>query len=269
MTDGARVMRRHLRAWPPTPRTGAVVIATAALGLLAPACSGSQSSAGSGGSPAAGGSAGSPSAVAYSACMRSHRVPNFPDPPGSGQVPKPNRSNSGSAPPAPGRPKILPAPVPEQQRDARRLAQAMRGNRQLPAGHGAPGDEQHACVFSLHARPRVPNWPDPTVDSEGRPGFDLVPIHGTDWNGPQIQNKIYECEHVMPRRRRGSSDLPWAPRLSSGAPIGLYEHAEGHQAEGEPPRTGAGLTAPRKDCRRRWKVTPAWRGAMSLTRSPN
>lgn len=41
MTDGARVMRRHLRAWPPTPRTGAVVIATAALGLLAPACSGS------------------------------------------------------------------------------------------------------------------------------------------------------------------------------------------------------------------------------------
>jgi hypothetical protein len=44
----------------------------------------------------------------------------------------------------------------------------------------------------------VPNWPDPTVDSEGRPGFNLVPIHGTDWNSPQIQNKIYQCEHVMP-----------------------------------------------------------------------
>jgi hypothetical protein len=103
MTDGARVMRRHLRAWR-APRTGAVVIATAALGLLAAACSGSPSSAGSGGSTAAGGSAGSPSAVAYSACMRSHGVPNFPDPSSSGQVPKPDPlqlgvSTPGSRPP--------------------------------------------------------------------------------------------------------------------------------------------------------------------------
>jgi hypothetical protein len=44
----------------------------------------------------------------------------------------------------------------------------------------------------------VANWPDPTVDSEGRPGFNLVPIHGTDWNSPQVQNKIYECENAMP-----------------------------------------------------------------------
>jgi hypothetical protein len=40
--------------------------------------------------------------------------------------------------------------------------------------------------------------PTPPSIPEGRPGFGLVPIHGTDWNGPQIQNKIYECEHVMP-----------------------------------------------------------------------
>ena len=45
---------------------------------------------------------------------------------------------------------------------------------------------------------RVPNWPDPTVDSEGRPGFNLVPITGTDWNSPQISNTMQECEHVMP-----------------------------------------------------------------------
>ena len=44
----------------------------------------------------------------------------------------------------------------------------------------------------------LPNWPDPTLDSGGRPGFNLIPIHGTDWNSPQIQNKIYECEHMMP-----------------------------------------------------------------------
>lgn len=54
-------------------------------------------------------------------------------------------------------------------------------------------------AFSWCMRARgVPNWPDPTVDSEGRPGFNLIPIYGTDWNPPQIQNKIYQCEHVMP-----------------------------------------------------------------------
>jgi hypothetical protein len=45
---------------------------------------------------------------------------------------------------------------------------------------------------------RVLNWPGSTVDAEGCPGFNLVPVHGTDWNSPQIQNKIYECEHVLP-----------------------------------------------------------------------
>ena len=58
-----------------------------ALALLA-ACSGRPSSGGSGGSPAARGPAGSPSAVAYSACVRSHGVPNYPDPGGGGQLPK-------------------------------------------------------------------------------------------------------------------------------------------------------------------------------------
>ena len=64
------------------------LIATAALALVTAACSGSPSSAGSGGSPHAGGSGTSPSAVAYSTCMRSHGVPNFPDPDSNGQVPK-------------------------------------------------------------------------------------------------------------------------------------------------------------------------------------
>jgi hypothetical protein len=60
----------------------------AAAPILASACSGSPSSAGSGGSPNAGGSANSSSAVAYSRCVRSHGVPNFPDPDSSGQIPK-------------------------------------------------------------------------------------------------------------------------------------------------------------------------------------
>jgi hypothetical protein len=88
MNDGTPVMRRPRQALPPVVRTAAAVIATAVLALLA-ACSGSpSSSAGSGGSPNAAGSSSAPSAVAYSACMRSHAVPNFPDPASNGQVPK-------------------------------------------------------------------------------------------------------------------------------------------------------------------------------------
>ena len=59
-------------------RTAAAIIATAALTLMA-ACGGSRSAAGAGGSPTAGGSANSQQALAYSACMRWHGVPKFPD----------------------------------------------------------------------------------------------------------------------------------------------------------------------------------------------
>src|SRR6202021_1003946 len=94
----ARVMRRPRRAWPSAARTATAIIATASLALLTAACSGSPSSTGSAGSANAGGSAntgGSANAggsansqlVAYSQCMRTNGVPNFPDPAG-GAPPK-------------------------------------------------------------------------------------------------------------------------------------------------------------------------------------
>ena len=69
-------------------RAHAVAVITVLAAPLAAACSGSPSPAGSGGSPSAGGSAHSPSAVAYSRCVRAHGVPDFPDPNGSGDIPK-------------------------------------------------------------------------------------------------------------------------------------------------------------------------------------
>src|SRR6266568_4750991 len=68
MNHGTRVMRRNM-----------AIIAAVGLALLAAAC-GSPSPAGSGGSPSAAGSAASPSLVGFSHCMRSHGVPNWPDP---------------------------------------------------------------------------------------------------------------------------------------------------------------------------------------------
>ena len=90
MNHRTRAMRWAWQAWPRAARTVAAIIATAVLALLAAACSSGSgpSSAGSGGSPSAAGSASSPSAIGYSGCMRSHGVPNFPDPTSSGQLPK-------------------------------------------------------------------------------------------------------------------------------------------------------------------------------------
>ena len=93
--DSIRVLRRSRRAWPTAARTAAVIIAAGSLALLATACSGSPSSADSGGSSTAGASAKNvggapnpPSSVGYSSCIRSHGVPDFPDPGSSGQLSK-------------------------------------------------------------------------------------------------------------------------------------------------------------------------------------
>jgi hypothetical protein len=66
-----------------------VITATAGLALLTAACS-----TGSGGSPKAAGSASSSASssstalLQYASCMRSHGVPDFPDPASSGGIPK-------------------------------------------------------------------------------------------------------------------------------------------------------------------------------------
>jgi hypothetical protein len=174
------------------------MIAAAALALLAAACGGGPSSTGSGGSPNPGGSATSPTAVAYSACMRWHGVPNFPDP-SSGQVPKADPQQLGAS-----SSQLQAAQTACQHLYPSNSAALGTSLRQCEETGNCPQAMVHRVMNSMLAFSRcmrahgVPNWPDPTVDSEGRPGFNLVPIHGTDWNSPQIQNKIYECEHVMP-----------------------------------------------------------------------
>src|SRR5689334_13487497 len=72
-----------LLAVPAAARGGSAIIAAAALVLLA-ACGGSPSSTDPGRGPSSAGSGGSPSAggslLAFSQCMGSHGVPDFPDP---------------------------------------------------------------------------------------------------------------------------------------------------------------------------------------------
>ena len=178
-------------------RKPAVITAAAALAVLAAACSGRPAPAG--GASGAGGSATATAAVAYSHCIRSHGVPDFPDPAGNGRVPKADPQQLG----------VSELQLQAAQRDCQHL---------YPANGGALGASLRQCEetgdcpqamvqqvmtamrgFSRCMRAHgVPNWPDPTVDAEERPGFNLAAIPGTDWNSAYIQNKIYGCEHVMP-----------------------------------------------------------------------
>jgi hypothetical protein len=167
----------------------AVVIATASLAVSAAAYGSNPSSAAAGGSP----TARAPStnirkALAFSRCMRRHGVPNFPDPTSRGAIPKVSQQE-------------LHTP---QFRAAERACQRL-----LPAGSNdmfPPGEVQQLLIgmlrFSHCMRShRVPNWPDPTTDSAGRPEFPLEEVPGTNrnyWHQPRITHVTAECQQLLP-----------------------------------------------------------------------
>jgi hypothetical protein len=175
MNDRPRAVRRARRTWPPTVRSAAAVLATAALLLLAAACSGSPSSAGPGGAPGAEGSTKSRQAVAFSECMRAHGVPNYPDPGSSGVLPKTSAQ----------RLKVSSAQFNGAERGCQHLLPTTGGA--LTAGslqqcyladvcpqalvqHAVTAGRGFSRCMRAHG---VPNWPDPTIDSQGRPLFNI------------------------------------------------------------------------------------------------
>ena len=202
MNDRARGMRRPRRARPPVPRTTAAVIATAALALLAAGCGGSPSSAGSGGSPAAGWSAGPTSAVAYSHCVRGHGVPSYPDPGGGGTLAKVGAqqlgvSNSRLQAARGACQHLLPASGASLDANSLRQCELTGDCPQALVQQALTVGRTIARCMRSHG---VANWPDPTTDSEGRPGFDLS-AHGfsrQQAHSPQIRVKVSECGHGMP-----------------------------------------------------------------------
>ena len=172
------------------------MIAAVVLALLAAACSGGPSSTGSGGS-SAGGSADSLSAIAYSACMRSQGVPNYPDPDRSGQLPKGDAQQFGVSTP--------------QYQAAQQACQHL-----LPTG-GSLHQEEYQCmqnsdcpsalVQQMLTADRelarcmrshgVPNFPDPTTDSNG-PVFNITNVGISDAasHTSQFEAKLDECARL-------------------------------------------------------------------------
>jgi hypothetical protein len=175
------------------------MIATAVPVLLATACGTSPSPTGSGGSPGAGGSSSPASAVAYSACMRTHGVPNYPDPDSNGTLPKGNAQDLGvstsqfQAAQQACRPLL---PNSDSTFDASLIHCLMNGDGDCP-----PALVQRALTegrtFAQCMRSQgVTNWPDPTVDSTGRPSFQIqnagIPIDAP--RSSQMSSKIGHCQ---------------------------------------------------------------------------
>jgi hypothetical protein len=163
----------------------AAIIATTTLALTA--CGGS------GGSPSAGGSSSPPSSspqslLAFSHCMRSHGVLQFPDPePGQTEI------------------KLPPANEPGYGASGSRLWSAASACRYLlPPGVGAwyPRSEIPRILRGLRRFAEcmrnhgISDWPDPTFDSLGRlgfmgPGSDVPP-------GSRTDHVRIQCSHQLP-----------------------------------------------------------------------
>ena len=201
-TCTARVMHGPRRARPLAARTAAVIIAAAAVALLA--ASGSPSSAGAapgaGGSTSAGGATGSTSAVAYSDCMRSHGVPKYPDPGSNGEVPKGSAQQFG----------VSNSQFQAAQGDCQHLLPSGGSLQQQAQQCFNAGECPAALVQQLLTAQRrfaqcmrshgVPNWPDPSVGSEGRPIFNLIPagITHSQEHSPPITTTMTECQRLDP-----------------------------------------------------------------------
>ncbi len=128
--------------------------------------------------------------------MRSHGVPNYPDPTSSWGIPKGSAQEFG---------------VSSIQYHAAQTACA----RLVPASDASiqecemTGDcpqavvQQALTVMRRYARcvraHGVPNWPDPSIDSEGRPFFDVSAVGITHQftHSSYFESKDSECERQV------------------------------------------------------------------------
>jgi hypothetical protein len=195
---------RDRRPW---SRWAAALVATLLAGSLATACRGGTSArVATGPTAATSGSTGSPSLVAYSACMRSHGVPRFPDPDGRGNYPAADPRHLGVSSTryqAAGEAcqHLLPTGASLQQQT----------NRCLWFGDCPPAlvqqlmtmEREYARCLRAHA---VPNWPDPVLN-KGRPAFDLsnAGIDPDTTNSSRFMSADRTC------RRQAGGSVPVVP----------------------------------------------------------
>ena len=177
------------------PLTPTFVVALAALSLLAAGCGGGSSTPGvatnstTTTSPSAGGGTQATGLLAYASCMRSHGVPNFPDPAGDEGIPK--------------------SAVISALKEVSNSQFEAAGNackRLLPAGGSLSGrDSQTVTVqqqrYYLKAAAcmrshGITNFPDPSF-SRGQVEFPMLE-HLVDIHSTQFTQAYQTCQQLIP-----------------------------------------------------------------------
>jgi hypothetical protein len=191
-----RVERRRQRGRPrPTTRATAVAIAiTAGIASLAAACGNSPASSTG---PSNAGASASSKQLAFSTCMRTHGLANYPDPTRNA-LPKVGAQQLGvttaefqSAETACGY--LLPTSDQSSQAQDQQIMNVLLNFARCVRSHG------------------VANWPDPLAESDpGQPGTPGFPrsMPGVNQNAPQAKRAMASCQHLMAGIGYGSGGYP-------------------------------------------------------------
>ncbi len=181
MNDSSGLGRDRRRSW---LRWAAALAAMALIGLLATACGGGSSPAASstgGSASAAGGATREQAALAYARCMRSHGVPDFPDPDSNGNFHVGNNSVSG------------------QETAANQVCNHLLNvGTQLNAAqtqHTLSQLVKYAQCMRAHG---VPNFPDPHTTSGGLgvPSGFSFDMSGIDLKSQQTRSANQACQSL-------------------------------------------------------------------------
>lgn len=174
---------------PNSCRAGIFAVGLAAV-LLASACSHTSSGPGVADIGSAANRSGSASssapasALAFSQCMRAHGVRNFPDPASSGGIPKVGPQQLG----------VSSTQFQTAQTACAHLLQPDQAQAQVIL----TGMRDFARCMRAHG---AHNWPDPTIDSDGQPVFDL---HGRiNPNSPPMDHTSGECADLLNQAATG------------------------------------------------------------------
>jgi hypothetical protein len=211
MNDRTRVTRQRRRAWPTTARTAVAVIAAAGLALLATACGGSSGSPvaqlastatqTSTSSNTAAASTQGNGAVAFARCMRSHRVPNWPDPNSSGVFDKSKLTSQQLGASS------------SQVQAAQSACQHLLPNRSSrPNAARVEQIKAQALEFSQCVRNHgVPNFPDPGSDARIPDPASV----GINQGSPKFEAANQTCRKYRP------------PYMPSNAQYNAYARTQG------------------------------------------
>jgi hypothetical protein len=197
MSESTSVMPSPHRAKPPRARRLAIMTAAGCVALLAVACSsGTAPSARPSGSASSGGSAAA-QLIAFSRCMRSDGVPTYPDPIVNGGVttlPKESAQHLGVS--------------GSQFTTAERACQHL-----LPHTGSLTASSLQQCYLADVCPPALvqdamnagrqfagcmrshgaPTWPDPTIDGEGRPLYNITVPRPPP---PRVAAAINQCSRL-------------------------------------------------------------------------